>query len=229
MWKVFTEVEVPKKANLLEVRSVLAIKDSETRCNVCKARFFVQRYRDDTKASLLLDSANVRSHSVRILVGLAAVFGFWLIWTDATQVYLQTVDTILRGVYINPSKEFELSPNHLLDFLKSLYSLADDVDCWGGTFLEHLQRKFGMQSTFGGETLFFKKTREQLDGICATYDDDLLQRAVKFSRKRARKQCETSSAGAASTATYRSWNHNLLNMRMSSRFSKRTTLTNYCS
>ena len=109
-------------------RFVLAIKDSGTDKEIWKARYAVQGYKDNLKQSLFHDTNTARNYSVRMLVGLASLFGFRLYSTDVTQAYLQSAESLMRDVYIQPSKKFHLGPKHLLKLLKPLYGLADSGD-----------------------------------------------------------------------------------------------------
>ena len=82
---------------------VLTIKDSGTNKEVYKDRYVVQVYADKPKTSVVHDHPTARQFSVKILVGLAAVYGFRLFSTDATQAYLQSAEKLTRDVHINPS------------------------------------------------------------------------------------------------------------------------------
>lgn len=174
-WKVVLKEEVPSNANVLGGRFVLAIKDSDTDREVWKARFVVQGYRDKMNKSLVHDNSNVRPSSVRMLVGLASIFGFQLFSTDVTQAYLQSVDKLMRDVYVKPTKEFELAPNQILKLLKPLYGLAESGEYWGKTISEHLRKELGMETLVGDEAVFMKLMRDTLEGMCVTYVDDLIQ------------------------------------------------------
>ena len=174
-WKIVLKDEVPADANVLGGRFVLAIKDEGTRNEVWKARFVVQGYRDKLKTSLVHNNPNVRPHSVRLLIGLASVFGFRLFSTDVTQAYLQNADQLVRDVYLKPSKEFELALDKILKLLKPLYGLADSGEYWGKTLSEHLLKDIGMKSTLRDEAVFYKMMKNSLAGLCATYVDDILQ------------------------------------------------------
>jgi hypothetical protein len=89
-WKVVLKEDVPDNANILGGRFALAIKDEGTEKEVWKARFVVQGYRDHLKTSLVYYTATSRQHSSRVLIGLAAIFGFQVFSTDVTQAYLQS-------------------------------------------------------------------------------------------------------------------------------------------
>jgi Reverse transcriptase (RNA-dependent DNA polymerase) len=162
-------------ANVLGGRFILDIKDEGTENEVWKALFVVQGYRDHIKTSLVHDTATSRKHSSRLLVGLAASFGFSLFSTDVTQAYWQSSENILRYVYVKPTKEFILEPGKILKLLRPLYGLADSGDYWGRTLLNHLQGDLGMESTIDDTALLFKRKGDKLIGLCASYVDDTLQ------------------------------------------------------
>jgi hypothetical protein len=104
-WKVVTKDSVSKDANVLGGRFVLAIKHEGTEKEVWKDRFVVQGYLDHLKTSLVHVTATSQQHSSRLLVGLAASFGFSLFSTDViTQDYLQSSDNLLGDDYVKPTK-----------------------------------------------------------------------------------------------------------------------------
>jgi len=144
---------------------VLAIKDAGTDREVLKARFVVPGHRDRLKSSILHDTSTVRYHSIRILVGLAAVFGFNLFSSDVIQAYPQSAELLDRKIYVKPTAEFELAPDQLLQLLKPLYGLSESGDYWGRTFRFHLEQELGMQATTGDAALFFRKIGEKLEGL----------------------------------------------------------------
>ena len=121
------------------------------------------------------DTSTARQYSVRILIGLAAIFGFRLFSTDVTQAYLQSAERLMRDVYIKPNGEFELSKDQLLKLLKPLYGLADSGDYWGKTFSQHLTDDLGMKPCVCDPALYGMKIEEKLLGLCATCVDDALQ------------------------------------------------------
>ena len=174
-WKIVMKDEVLKDANIMGGRFVLAIKDQGTSKEVWKARFIVQGYKDKLKTSLVHNSPTSRQYSTRILVGLAAIFGFRLFSTDVTQAYLQSAEKLMRDVYVKPNGEFELAPNQLLKLLKPLYGLADSGDYWGQTFSQHLADDLGMIPTTIDPALYSKIMDNRLIGLCTTFVDDTLQ------------------------------------------------------
>lgn len=174
-WKAVMKDEVPDNANVMGGRFVLAIKDGGTDREVFKARFVVQGYRDKMKTSLAHDSSTAKQSSTKMLIGLAAVFGYRLFSTDVCQAYLQSAEELLRDVYIQPGKEFELREDQILKLLRPLYGLSDSGDYWGATFSKHLKEDLGMETTTLDPAFFFKKVKEKLKGMTATYVDDTLQ------------------------------------------------------
>lgn len=167
--------EMPDNENVIGGRFVLAIKDGGTDREIFQARFVVQGYRDKMKNSLIHDSSTTKHSSTKLLIGLAAIFGYRLFSTDVCQAYLQSAEDLLRDVYIKPGKEFELGEDQILKLLRPLYGLSDSGDYWGATFSKHLKEDLGMETTTTDGAFFFKKVAEKLQGMTATYVDDTLQ------------------------------------------------------
>ena len=127
------------------------------------------------KRSFVHDTSSVRQFSVKLLVGLAALLDFRLFSTDVTQAYLQSAEELSRDVYVEPSPEFNLDSNQLLKLLKPLYGLADSGDYWGRTLKNNLEKEVGMKACVTDAAFFFKRIREELARLYATYVDDCLQ------------------------------------------------------
>ena len=174
-WKVVSRNEIPDISNVSNGRFVLAIKDSGTKRELWKARYVVQGQKDKMKLSFVHDTSTARQFSIKLLVGLAALFGFRLFSTDVTQAYLQSSEELSRDVYVKPSPEFNLDSNQLLKLVKPLYGLADSGDYWGRTLMNHLEKELGMKSSVTDSAFLFKRIKEKLAGPCATYVDDCLQ------------------------------------------------------
>ena len=174
-WRVVLKRDVSVDANVLGGRFVLAIKDEGTQNEVWKAIFVVQGYRDKPKTSRVHNNPNVKTHSVRLLIGLASALGFHLFSIDVTQAYLQSADRLMRNVYLKPSKEFGLAPDKLLKLQKPLYGLAGSGDYWGKTLSEHLLKCIGMKTTLGGGDLFYTTMENFLSGLRATFVAEILQ------------------------------------------------------
>lgn len=119
--------DVPQGSKIINSRLVMAIKDVKTDKPYFKAYFVAQGHRDRENSTLVHDTA-VRQISIRVLLALAAVFGFRRRSIDVNNAYLQSASDLLRDVYLNPREEFELSAGHLLKLLRPLYSLEGSGD-----------------------------------------------------------------------------------------------------
>jgi Reverse transcriptase (RNA-dependent DNA polymerase) len=167
--------EMPAGANLMSGRFVLAIKNISTNEEMFKARFVLKGYREKLKTRLVHDETTSRISSARLLVGLAAVFGFRLFSVDVTQAYLQSALKLMRDVYVTPTDKFELRPDQVLKLLKPLYGLSDSRDYWEATMRRLFDEDLGMTGLTGDAAMFIKTNRGELSGMICSYVDDLLQ------------------------------------------------------
>jgi Reverse transcriptase (RNA-dependent DNA polymerase) len=97
---------MPENPNILGSRFVLTIKDSGTNHELYKARYVVQGFRDKKNTSLVHDASMTKQQSTKLLVGLAAIFGYRVFSTDVMQAYLQSAEPLMRDVDISTSAEF---------------------------------------------------------------------------------------------------------------------------
>ena len=172
-WEIVPKSSVQEGANILRGRFVLTIKDVGTDKQRRKARYVVQGYRDRMKTSLVHDTSTAKQSSVKILVGISAIYGFRIFSIDVTQAYLQSSENLKREIYVKPSREFKLHDGELLKLRKPLYGLPDSGDYWGRTISDHLTNVLGMKKTIGDEAFFYKLRNNSLHGLCVTYVDDL--------------------------------------------------------
>jgi hypothetical protein len=117
MWKGVLKDEMPENPNIMGDRVVLTINDSGTSKKIYKARYVVQGFRDKKKTSLVHDASTSKQQSMKLLIGLAALFGYRIFSTDVTQTYLQRAEPLMRDIYIKPSAEFELDAKQVLKLL----------------------------------------------------------------------------------------------------------------
>ena len=177
--------DLPPKANLLPARFVLVIKTSAEGATRYKARYVIGGHRDRLKLYIVHDSQTVHASSVRIVVCLAAIFGFEIWSSDVKLAYLQSSEPMTRRVFIkNPAPQFGLEEDQCLELLKPLYGLSDSGDSWHATLDKHLVRDLGMKASKIDRSLSFKHDdRGRLIGINASYVDDLLRAGTPDFRK----------------------------------------------
>lgn len=173
-WKVVAYDEIPKNANIMTGGFVITIKDTETDTPRFKARFVIHGNRDKDKNALVHTSTTVKHSSTRLLVALAACFGFRIWSQDISQAYLQSASELIRDVYLKPGKDLEIEGGKLLKLLRPLYGLSDSGDYWNTTFSDHIKNDLGMKATLEDYSFFFKKARKQLIGLMGTYVDDVI-------------------------------------------------------
>jgi Reverse transcriptase (RNA-dependent DNA polymerase) len=147
---------MPENPNIIGGRFVLAIKDSGTSKEICKARYFVQGFRNNKMTNLFHDASKSKQQSKNLLIGLAAIFGYRIVSTNVTQAYVQSAELLMKDLHIKPSAEFELNANQVLKLLRPLYGLADSGDYLGSKLLNYLKEKLGMKQTAGDPERFSK-------------------------------------------------------------------------
>jgi Reverse transcriptase (RNA-dependent DNA polymerase) len=100
-WKVCVKSELPPGANIMGGRFVLSNKDVGTPREVYKARYVVQGFRDRDKPYLVHQPMTARQQPTKLLVAMAAIFGFRIFTHDVQQAYLQSTDKLMRDVYVS--------------------------------------------------------------------------------------------------------------------------------
>ncbi len=94
---------MPPGLNITSEYFLIAIEDTETDKPMFKARISAHGHRGAEKHS------SVRQSSVRLLIALAAIKGFY-VWTkDVSQAYLQPARKPLQEVNLRPSKHIEVA------------------------------------------------------------------------------------------------------------------------
>jgi Reverse transcriptase (RNA-dependent DNA polymerase) len=173
-WVVTVSSEVPTGANVLNGRFVITIKDVGTDKEIYKARYVGQGHRDKEKTSMVHHNTTARQQSTRLLVGLAAIFGFRIYTHDVQQAYLQSAENLLRDVYLKPPAVLNLGSDTILKLLRPLYGLCDAGDYWARTILDHLTKDLNLVQTVGDSGLFFQTMNRKLVALTASFVDDLL-------------------------------------------------------
>jgi hypothetical protein len=102
-WRVCIKSELPPGDNIMGGWFVLSIEDAGTDRESYKARYAVQGFRDKENPYLVHQSLAARHQSTKLLVAVAAVFGFRIFTHDVRQAYPQSADKLKRDVYISPS------------------------------------------------------------------------------------------------------------------------------
>lgn len=97
-WKLLIEEEVPENANLLTGGFVINIKDTVTNKPRFEARYVILGNKDMDKYLLVHNSTTMRQVSTRLLVALAAKFGFKLWSQDISKAYLQSVTQLVTDI-----------------------------------------------------------------------------------------------------------------------------------
>jgi hypothetical protein len=155
-FEVVMREEIPAFANIIGSRFVMALYYTETEQPVWKAGFAAQCHTDAERHTLVQNAKSLRQTSIRLIVALAAMFGFKVSSGDVSQAYLQAVDRLARQVYLRPTRELRLRPGAVLKLLRPLYELADSGDAWANTFFCHVRHDLKM-SNLDSDMAFFSR------------------------------------------------------------------------
>ena len=165
---------VPKGANILRGRFVLAIKEPDTDKETLKARFVIQGHRDREKKTMVKESPTVLRHSIRLLVALASIFNYE-VWTrDVKQAYIQSMEDLFRDIYLEPPTDVGIDEEHLLKIVKPVYGLTDSGSYWWLTSKNYHVNDLEMDQSAMDPCLFYKLRNGSLQGIEASLVDDTL-------------------------------------------------------
>ena len=99
-FKVILQEDIPKDGNVLPGRFVLAIKSSVDGRIKYKARYVIGGHCYKLKDLTVHSSTTLQPQSVRLLLALAAIFGFDIWTADIRQSYLQASEPLERDVFI---------------------------------------------------------------------------------------------------------------------------------
>lgn len=87
-------------------------------------RFIVQGHKEREREYLVNISRTIRYRSVHLMVSLTAAINFKIQSQDVTKAYIRGHD-LKRAVYVKPTPDFDLPPNHFLKVLKPLYGQTE--------------------------------------------------------------------------------------------------------
>ena len=175
-FKVILREEIPKDANVLPGRFVLALKSTEDNNVKYKARYVIGGHRDRLKHMMVHSTSTLQPASIRLLLALATVHGFDIWTSDVRQAYLQSAEPLAREVFISkPVPEFELDPSQCLQLLKPLYGLCESGDLWHNTFDRHHKKDLGMKPLRCDPALYVLMKDNVLQGLSGWYVDELIR------------------------------------------------------
>lgn len=175
-FKVVLTEDVPKDANVLPGRFVLAIKSTIDNKTKYKARYVIGGHRDKLKDFMVHSAQVLQPASIRLLLAIAQIKHFQVWSSDVKHAYIQSDSDISRDIFIKKVvPEFELQPNECLKLLKPLYGLCESGDLWHQTFSDHHQKELGMKPMRSDQALFVWIHDQDLQGLSGCYVDDILR------------------------------------------------------
>lgn len=125
--------DVPRDANVIGARFLLALKNHGTPSEVAKARYVAQGYNDKERRFLVHDVLLLRPASVHRFITVAACKGWRLFDHVVIQVYCQVAKELIRKLFLQPKLEdlelFGVHPDELMELLLLLYGLCDAGGC----------------------------------------------------------------------------------------------------
>ena len=187
-FKVLLREDIPRNANVLPGRFVLAFKSTEDGKLKHKARYVIGGHRDRLKHMMVHSTSTLQPSSIRLLLALAAIHGFDVWTSDVRQAYLQSAEPLARDVFIAKLvPEFELDPSQCLKRLKPLYGLCESGDLWHQTLDRHHREDLCMKPLRSDPALYVLMKNKLLHGLSGNYVDDLIRTENKDFRNLAKK------------------------------------------
>ena len=135
-----------------------------------KARLVARGFEEDS-SQFRTDSPTCMRESIRIMLSLAASFGWEISSMDIKAAFLQG-KLIDREVYLKPPKEAGVS-NKLWKLRKVVYGLSDASRIWYLRVIEEL-KKLNVSVSKYDKALFHLKKGKSLIGIMMVHVDDFL-------------------------------------------------------
>lgn len=163
-YRIVCQEDIPQDANIAGGRFTLCLKNVETDTLLNKARFIAQGRMSREKGSIVHNATTLQQSPVRVILAVAATFGFQLWSTSMTQTYLQRALRLMRDIYVRRTKEFELAPNQLL---RPPYELTESGEHWNYTFTAHMQQHLRMKQAVGDLSVFSNMYMANSQGLRA--------------------------------------------------------------
>lgn len=172
------EEDIPHNPTILQSRFVLAIKNFSESDQYFKARLVILGHIDPDKPRIVNEAPTVLRSSIRMIVALAASFGFKLWSRDISQAFIQSDEPLHRTVFVRPPKgenvleQIGAPPNSILKAIKPQYGLPESPGYWWQTFRRWHEIDLKMKSSALDPCLFYKHIDGKLEGIQVTQVDD---------------------------------------------------------
>ena len=183
--------DIPKGANVITSRFVLAIKSPMNAEKINKARYCAGGHKDKMKNVMVHHTVTLTPASVRLLCTLAELLNLDIWGSDDIQAFIQALRKLDRDLFIiDPPPEFCLPPEICLKVVRSLYGICESGDMWHETIDDHHKKDLKMVSSKLDPSLYFKIQDGKVNGISGLYSDDLLRAGNEDFKKVAAKTHE---------------------------------------
>jgi len=123
------------------------------------------------------DSPTVKKSSVRLMIFLAAQYGWKIETRDVTAAFLQA-DDLEREIYVQPPKESE-DKDKLWRLVKPMYGLDEASHRWFTTLSSFLVHELKCEQTLDDPCMFTYKINKRLRGALVVHVDDLAEGGYK--------------------------------------------------
>lgn len=173
-FKIVKKSELPDDAVKLNGRLTITIKDPSAPEQLYKARRVVMGHADPGKKSMASEAPAMLRRSIRLMVALAAAFGFKMRARDVKQAYLQSMSDLLRNAHLLPPKHMSIGPDKMTKVIKPHCGMTEAGACWWKTFLCYHIKNLKMQQQALDPCFFCKKKDGRLQGMAGAIVGDAL-------------------------------------------------------
>ena len=118
-----------------------------------------------------IDSPTVKKTSIKIMMTLAAQYGWEVKCQDVTSAFLQSKE-LVRDIFVMPPKEMEYSEPTLWRLRRPMYGLDEASYLWYETLRDFLQER-GCKRPLSDPAFFYYHKDGVLAGIATTWVDDV--------------------------------------------------------